>query len=70
MHHRLIIVAGCLAFVAGCSKDADYYSKHMDEARDKMSECIGTSKWNTDKDCKAAFAGLQKAGRQIIQQRQ
>lgn len=67
MNVGLVAIVTSVVLLAGCSKSANYYSTHMDEAQKKMSECVGTSTMNSDEECKAAFEGLQKAGHNIIE---
>lgn len=59
--NKLILMALASAFfLAGCSKDAEYYSEHVPEARSKLAECVQDNK-RDDKECKAAAEGLQRA---------
>jgi len=59
---RLIVTSFAAAFLlAGCgAKDAEYYSKHTDEAKEKLSECVKANT-NQDKECSAAAEGLSRA---------
>ena len=59
---KLIVTSLAAAFLlAGCgAKDAEYYSKHTDEAKEKLSECM-KAKNSEDKECSAAAEGLSRS---------
>lgn len=59
MSVRLVAVLASLVLLAGCSKSADYYSKHVDEAQQKLSQCKVDQM--DSGECKAAADGLKKA---------
>jgi hypothetical protein len=65
--NKLILIALASAFMlAGCSKDAEYYSEHIPEAKSKLGECLLQENKRDDKECMAAAEGLQRATTKVI----
>ena len=64
MNAKVIPIWLAAAFLlAGCGpKDADYYAKHLDEANQKVSECMNNpQKMQEDKECTAALTAQTAA---------
>ena len=62
MKQRFPLVAAIAAalLLGACSHDVEYYQKHTDEAKQKISECLKMDDMSKDKECNAATEALKK----------